>query len=52
MNQGDLLGALGKFKLSYDLAKDSIPFQVVMSAIHYKLAVLNMKLGLSNEDAK
>lgn len=52
MNQGNFHEALDKFKLSKELAKDSIPYQIVMSAIYYKLAALNMKLGLSNEDAR
>ena len=52
MNQGDLLSALGRFQTAYRLAKDAIPYQVVMSAIHYKIAVLQLKLGLSYEEAK
>jgi len=49
MNQGDNLGALAKFKLARTLAQKSIPHQLVMSAIDYKIAVLDLKMDLFSE---
>ncbi|KIX07673.1 uncharacterized protein Z518_02327 [Rhinocladiella mackenziei CBS 650.93] len=49
MNQGDKLGALGKFQIARTLAEKSTPHHLSVSAIHYKIAVLELQMGLLTE---
>ncbi|KAJ4302826.1 hypothetical protein N0V90_001717 [Kalmusia sp. IMI 367209] len=45
MNNGDLLGALGKLEAALVQAEKSLPFKLVIAAILYKLAIVNFELG-------
>lgn len=43
------MAALAKLKVAHDMAKDLIPFSMILSGIHYKLGATQLELGLLME---